>query len=177
MHTRLSFRVDILVGHHQEDLIWMHQSRAVLQICSKQFNVLECLTPHLKYLRRLSIKIWFTRKVANDMEGDRAYTSNSARSIKDHVNNLVIALQQSPCLKAIEVELQIIREVRPYDPPTTPPPARIRRRIPLRPAILDHQEIEEAIEWYLNPFKLLRNIEMKCRYIAGKSLASIPSRT
>lgn len=157
--------------------MWMHQSRAVLQTCSKQFDVLECLTPHLKDLRRLSIKIWFTRKVANDMEGDREYTSNSARSIKDHVNNLVIALQQSPCLKAIEVELQMIRESRPYDPPTAPPPARIQRRILLGSAILDHQEIEEAIERYLTPFRLLRNIEMKCRSIAGRSLASIPSRT
>lgn len=170
MHTRLSFRVDIFTSRQYEEMVFDYHHPAQLHIRSISVDTPTCLVPHLKHLRHLSIKLWFARKVVELPNGVRPYIANSAKSIKDHVNSLVLAMQQSPCLKTIEVELQIIRESRAHHPPNT---GRSRWRPALYPAVLDDQEVATTILWYLSSFKLLRNIDMKYRYIAGRSLSHL----
>lgn len=167
IHTCLSFQVDILTSCPYERALWSHQHPAQLHICSIRFDTPTYLAPHINHLRRLSVKIWFTRKVAEVRGLVTPYIANSAKSIKDHVNGLVLAMQQSPCLKTVEVELQMIRESRPYRRANVLTPQ--WRRV--YPAILEDEEIAAAVSWYLHPFKLLRDINMSCRYITGTSLS------
>ncbi|RDI78762.1 Peroxisomal catalase [Venturia inaequalis] len=159
MHTHLSFRVDIFSSDHHEGSLWSHHHHAELHIRSVRLNIPTNLVPHIKHLRLLSVVIWFTPKMGQNRDMTTPYITKSAKAIKDHVNSLVLAMQQSPCLQSVDVELRLARE------------AQVEltgNALTLNPRGLKEGEIEDAISWYLNPFRILRNIKMSCRYIAAK---------
>lgn len=159
MHTHLSFRVDIFSSNQYYGPLWFHDHHAELHIRSVPLDIPTNLVPHIKHLQRLSVTIWFTPKMAESRDIATPYIANSAKAIKDHVNSLVLAMQQSPCLQSVDVELRMIRGTAVDIPANA---------FDLYPTGLNEGEIADAISWYLNPFRILRNIKMSCRYIAGK---------
>lgn len=162
MQQKLTFQVDILSRGLWEDKKWRFECQySKLRICSSKRCVarnLINLTNRVKHMRHIALRVWVPRKLgqASNNSGEPSI-SGYAKSIKEHVNRLVVALMQAPYLKSVDVQFQLHRLPSERSLPPTH----------LDPVVLDDSEILDLVAWYTQPFKLLRGINVDFRFLGG----------
>lgn len=162
MRKKLTFQVDILTEHMWEEKEWCLNGYAKLQICSKNSKDRELLdlNSEVKFVRKIALRVWIPRKFAQAPgNSGEPSVSGSAKCIKQHLNRLIVALMQSPCLKSVDVQFSFRRRQN----------ERAAYSIPLNldPPIIDDTEMTDMVAWYTQPFRLLRGIDLDFRYIGG----------
>lgn len=166
MHKELAFEVDILSERLCEDTEWRFVGRnfATLQICSKKSvaDNLYDLSGRAEFVRHIALRLWIPKILGGPANrSERPSVTGAAKSIKEHINRLVVALMQAPYLKSVDVQIQLHR----ISWESTLSPA-----VVLDPVVLDESEIKDLVSWYTQPFRLLRGINIDFRYLGGMSV-------
>lgn len=118
------------------------------------------LSGRVGLVRHISLRLWVPRILGGPANGSGwSSVTGAAKSIKEHINRLVVALMQAPYLKSVDVQIQLHRISRE----STLPPV-------LDPVVLDESEIKYLVSWYTQAFRLLRGINIDFRYLGGMSV-------
>ncbi|TLD36072.1 Peroxisomal catalase [Venturia nashicola] len=149
MHKMLTFQADIFANNIYEDREWHLGATTRLQICSKISTDRELLnlSSLVKFVRKMALRVWIPRKVAQapNNSTEPSSVSGRAKNIKEHLNRLVVALIQVPCLKSVDVRFQLHRQ---RDEPTP-----YMTRINLDPLVLADTEIADSVACILEVCK------------------------
>lgn len=127
---------------------WTYEGLGTVQICCKEISHPCCFELQLKNLCLVRKN---GQPIAKDP--DKPSIDGSAKAVKAHINNFVMALQEAPFMKSLDVELEITRREDFHDP--------------LDPPILEEKEVEDTVSWYLQPFRHLRSIDITFRYLGA----------
>lgn len=120
------------------------------------------LSGRVGLVRHFSLRLWVPRILGGPANGSGwSSVTGAAKSIKEHINRLVVALMQAPYLKSVDVQIQLHR----ISWESTLSPA-----VVLDPVVLDESEIKDLVSWYTQPFRLLRGINIDFRYLGGMSV-------
>ncbi|TID23387.1 Peroxisomal catalase [Venturia nashicola] len=90
MHKKLTFQADIFANNIYEDREWHLGATTRLQICSKISTDRELLnlSSLVKFVRKMTLRVWIPRKVAQapNNSTEPSSVSGRAKNIKEHLN-------------------------------------------------------------------------------------------
>lgn len=86
------------MGGMYDNKEWTYERLGTVQICCKKIIHLCCFEPQLKNLRKVSLRLWSVRRNGPSTVKDpnKPSIDGSAKAVKAHVNNFVMALQEAP---------------------------------------------------------------------------------